>query len=69
MWECTFCGLDHSGSQPFNYDYPMSKVDALVTIAYNPRNHFISPLTCTCTCNILFIQHNVTLDILRFNIH
>ena len=19
MWKCTFCGLDHSGSQPFNY--------------------------------------------------
>ena len=19
MWECTFCGLDHSGSKPFNY--------------------------------------------------
>ena len=23
MWECTFCELDHSGSQPFNNYYNM----------------------------------------------
>ena len=24
MWECTFYGLDHSGSQPFNYAPPFT---------------------------------------------